>query len=145
MSEGLIAFFSKCTWYWITLFLAAIAAVTILIIPANFFPLTYLRSLLSIILIMFLPGFVLMKSLFLYKLPIKTLSTKMELLEKIVFSVGLSLIIAPLIGLVLNSTPWGVRLTPITFSLVAFIIILATFAMFREFNQFKINNKNRSP
>ncbi len=69
----------------------------------------------------------------------------MELLEKIVFSVGLSLIIAPLVGLVLNSTPWGVRLTPITFSLVAFIIILATFAIFREFNQFKTNNKNRSP
>jgi len=38
----------------------------------------------------------------------------------------------PIVGLLLNYTPWGIRLTPITISLLALTLTLATVAMLRE-------------
>ncbi|MEM1540867.1 MAG: DUF1616 domain-containing protein, partial [Candidatus Bathyarchaeia archaeon] len=47
-------------------------------------------------------------------------------------SIGLSLVIVPIVGLLLNYTPWGIRLTPITMSLLALTTTFATAALIRE-------------
>jgi uncharacterized membrane protein len=50
-------------------------------------------------------------------------------IERVALSFGLSIAIVPLIGLVLNFTPWGIRLVPIVVSLTGFILaatIIAT-------------------
>jgi len=44
----------------------------------------------------------------------------------------------PITGLLLNYTPWGIRLTPVTLSLLALTITLATVALIRE-QQIKLN------
>jgi len=44
----------------------------------------------------------------------------------------MSLALTPIIGLLLNYTPWGIRLTPVTLSLLALTITLATAALLRE-------------
>jgi uncharacterized membrane protein len=36
------------------------------------------------------------------------------------------------VGLLLNYTPWGIRLTPIVLSLLALTIVFSTAAMIRE-------------
>jgi uncharacterized membrane protein len=45
----------------------------------------------------------------------------------------MSLALVPLVGLLLNYTPWGIRLTPITLSLTALTLTFATAAVIREY------------
>jgi uncharacterized membrane protein len=49
--------------------------------------------------------------------------------ERVALSLGLSLAVVPLIGLVLNYTPWGIRLTPILVSLALFIAVCSAAAV----------------
>lgn len=72
---------------------------------------------------MFLPGFAFLKVLLL------TRPKNIDRWEQIALSIGLSMALSSLVGLVLNYTPLGVRLLPITFSLMALTNILATVAM----------------
>ena len=44
----------------------------------------------------------------------------------------MSIAIVPIIGLILNYTPWGISLTPIVLSLFALTLISATVAIARE-------------
>lgn len=53
-------------------------------------------------------------------------------IERVALSFGLSIAIVPLIGLVLNFTPWGIRLTPIVVSLTAFILAATVIAAQRR-------------
>jgi uncharacterized membrane protein len=45
---------------------------------------------------------------------------------------GMSLALVPITGLILNYTPWGIRTTPITFSILTLTIIFATAAIIME-------------
>lgn len=53
-------------------------------------------------------------------------------IERIALAFGMSIAIVPLIGLVLNFTPWGIRLTPIVLSVGGFTISCAIIATFRR-------------
>ena len=44
-------------------------------------------------------------------------------IERVALSFGLSIAIVPLIGLVLNFTPWGIRLTPIMLGVSGFTLL----------------------
>ena len=44
-------------------------------------------------------------------------------IERVALSFGLSIAIVPLIGLVLNFTPWGIRLAPIALSVTVFTLV----------------------
>ena len=57
---------------------------------------------------------------------------KLDNIERIALSIGMSLALVPLVGLLLNYTPWGIRLTPITISLLALTLTLSTAAIIRE-------------
>lgn len=125
-------FSSKSAWYWLTILLGATAAFAVLFIPEGALSLDYVRSAFGLFFIMFLPGFVLTKSLFPSGVPIKTSSERMDKLERVVLSFGVSLILTPMVALILNYTPLGVRLLPITLSLLVFTVVLATVGIFRE-------------
>lgn len=131
MNDDIIAFFSQSLWYWFTIILASVAGFFIFVIPENLAPLIFLRSMLGLVLILFLPGFALMKALFPNKSRIKPPLVNMANVEQVTLSVGLSLVISPLVGLILNFTPWGIRLVSVTLSLWALTIVLATVAMVR--------------
>jgi uncharacterized membrane protein len=83
------------------------------------------RVLLGLPVILFIPGYLLIATLFPGKRDIDSI-------ERIALSFGLSIAIVPLIGLGLNYTPWGIRLDPIVISLVVFILILAFLAHIRR-------------
>ena len=57
----------------------------------------------------------------------------MDGIERFALSVGLSLVLVPLIGLLLNYTPWGIRLTSIMISLIILTIGLALIALARKY------------
>jgi hypothetical protein len=126
-------FSTKTAWYWTTIALAIVSAIAVFTIPDTAYPIVYLRSALGIIFILFLPGFAFMKVLFPTKVPIKTSSENMDTIERVALSFGMSLTLAPIVGLILNYTPWGIQLTPIALSLLALTIVFATFAFLRGY------------
>ena len=127
-------------WYWITMALAIATAIVVFTVPEDAFPLVYVRYVLGTIFILWLPGYAFIKALFPQNLPfvkaiarsLDTSEKDLDTIERIALSLGMSLALVPIVGLLLNYTPWGIRLTPIVLSLLALTTILATAAMIRE-------------
>jgi len=83
--------------------------------------------------VLFLPGYSFIKALFPRQVPIKTRSEGLDSIERLALSVGMSLALVPMTGLVLNYTPFGIRLVPVTLSLLALTVVFATAAVLREY------------
>jgi hypothetical protein len=127
-------------WYWITMALTTATAIVVFTVPEDAFPLVYVRYVLGTIFILWLPGHAFIKALFPQNLPfakaiarsLETPEKNLDIIERIALSIGMSLALVPIVGLLLNYTPWGIRLTPIVLSLLALTTILATAAIIRE-------------
>jgi len=94
----------------------------VLIPPLNETP---IRIILGLPLVLFLPGYALIAALFPGK-------DDLDAIERIALSFGLSIAITPLLGLALNYTPFGIRLSPILAVLSIFTISLALCAYVRR-------------
>jgi uncharacterized membrane protein len=106
--------------------LYAIDIITILLVLIiAFFPGSVLRIVLGLPLVLFFPGYVLMSALFPRR-------SALDRIEKVALSFGMSIAVVPLIGLVLNYTPWGIRLYPILISLAVFIVALSAIGWYRQ-------------
>ncbi len=114
-------------WYWILLGYIVLTSLTVVLISEP--PLLYLRYVLGTAFVLYIPGAVLIEVLY----P----SSELEPLERFALSIGLSLAIVPLIGLILNYTPWGIRLGPILYSLVLFSLVMGFIAMIRKYKVIK--------
>jgi uncharacterized membrane protein len=126
-------------WY---LTIVALSVITATIILANLentpiigSVLVYARYLLGSIFVLFLPGYSFIKALF----PTKEIDN----VERAALSVGMSLAIVAINALILNYTPWGIRTTPITLSLLALTIIFATAAIIREYQTKRTHNTSK--
>ena len=115
---------SQASWYWITITFTLTTTLVIFIVPENALPLAYARYILGSIFVLWLPGYTFTKALF----PEKELDS----VERAALSIGISLALVPIIGLLLNYTPWGIRLTPITLSLLALTLTFTSAAIVRE-------------
>jgi hypothetical protein len=128
-------------WYWITMALTVATAIVVFTVPETAFPLVYMRYVLGTIFILWLPGYAFIKALFPQHLPftkglahtLETSQKNLDMIEHIALSLGMSLALVPIVGLLLNYTPWGIRLTPIVLSLLALTTIFATAALIREY------------
>lgn len=83
------------------------------------------RVVLGLPYVLFFPGYCLIAALF----PAKN---DLDGIERVALSFGLSVAVTPLIGLVLNYTPWGIRLVPIFISLFVFITAMSAVAFYRR-------------
>ena len=119
-------------WYWATLTLVAATTLTVLTIPENAYPMVYLRYVLGAIFVLWLPGYSFIKALFPEENQTKKSAKSLDPIERIALSLGMSLALVPIVGLLLNYTPWGIRLTPIVLSLISLTTIFATAAIIRE-------------
>ena len=75
-------------------------------------------SLVAILLVILVPGYLIVAALFPGPGPQGNL--EFNWVERIALSFGLSLAVVPLLGLLLNFTPWGIRLAPIVATIVLF-------------------------
>jgi len=114
----------KAYWYWIIIALSLATTILVFTIPENAYPIVYARYILGAIFVLWLPGYALIKALF----PTK----EIDQIERVALSIGMSLALVPITGLLLNYTPWGIRLTPVTLSLLSLTVTLATAALIRE-------------
>ena len=105
-----------------------IAIFTIITVISIYLPIvseTPLRSLLGLIMVLFIPGYAITAALFPGK---KNLDNS----ERIGLSFGLSIVVTPLIGLALNYTPWGIRPDAVVVCLTFFSIITCAVANLRR-------------
>jgi uncharacterized membrane protein len=98
---------------------------TLLAIYLPYVNTSFLRVLLGVPLVLFIPGYALIAALF-------PAARDIDGIERVALSFGLSIALVPLIGLGLNYTPWGIRLEPILVSLSILTIGLCLIAQFRR-------------
>jgi|Deesub1362B_J571_1020462.scaffolds.fasta_scaffold00023_81 hypothetical protein len=116
---------------WFHIFIVIILITSLLVIFVEEPPLLYLRYIFGSLFILYLPGYSLIEVLY-------PRGDELEPLERMALSIGLSLALVPLVGLVLNYTPWGIRLTPILVSLVILTIALSSGALYRKYMYFRL-------
>jgi uncharacterized membrane protein len=106
----------------LVIFLTLLCIPFVLIPPLNETP---VRIILGLPLVLFIPGYSLIAALF-------PREDDLDGIERVALSFGLSIAITPLLGLGLNYTPFGIRLTPILIVLSVFTISLAIGAYVRR-------------
>jgi len=116
---------SENLWFYLVVAASFVVLLAVYIIP-NTYPLVVLRWIVGSIFVLFLPGFVVMQALF-------PSGRELDDIERFALSVGLSLAITPLLGLLLNYTPWGIRLDPIITSLFVFTLSITIIATYRKY------------
>lgn len=130
---------TSATWFWGTIILTIGAITSIFTIPEGEYPIVIARYVFGAIFVLWLPGYTFIKALF----PQSRLGKRdLDPIERIALSVGMSLALVPITGLLLNYTPWGIRLTPITLSLLVLTMAFATTALMREY---KIQTQKAEP
>ena len=102
-----------------------VVVLSIILLPVALVTSGALRVVLGVAFVLFFPGYTLIAALF----PAKR---GLSRTERLALSFGLSIAVVPLIGLGLNYTPWGIRLTPILISVLLFILIMSAIAWYRR-------------
>jgi uncharacterized membrane protein len=105
---------------WLIGILTVLLAVVVAFVPSS-----PARIVLALPCLLFFPGYTLAAALFPRK-------DSLGVVERVALSFGLSIAVVPLVGLVLNYTPWGIRLEPILVSLAVFIIVASGVAWYRR-------------
>ncbi len=87
-------------------------------------------NLLAVLLVLFVPGYVLVAALFPGSFTPE--KSEMDWIERIALSFGLSIAVVPLLGLLLNFTPWGIRFAPIVATITLFTVGVGYAAYWRR-------------
>jgi uncharacterized membrane protein len=114
-------------WFWAAL---GAVALSVALVSVTSGVVIYLRYVFGSALVLFLPGYALIEALY----------PKRELdeLTRFALSIGLSLALVPLTGLVLNYTPWGIRLLPVTISIAGLTVVLLLFSLYRRHQYYRL-------
>ena len=112
-------------WLYTSLVVSFATVFTVYVLPSEF-PFVALRWVFGSVFVLFIPGYVTVEALF-------PKGRELDSIERFALSVGLSLALVPLVGLLLNYTPWGIRLTPIVISLTILTVGLAVTALARQY------------
>lgn len=113
-------------WFWISLTISILSIVSIVFIPENQPPLSYIRYVLAFVLVAFLPGYCLTKTLF-------PKQTTLDQIERITFSIGLSFALTTLMGLFLSFSSLGLTLSTTLPALTSIVVVLAVLALMRSY------------
>lgn len=116
-------FFSIHTqWYWIIIIIEATLGILLLLPEST--PLLWIRYVLGAIFVLYIPGYAIVRTLYATK--------TLDFIERNVLSVGLSLAVVPLIGFILDFTPWRIGLTTIFSTLIIVTTTVSTFALYQQ-------------
>jgi hypothetical protein len=112
-------------WLYAVLVISFSTVLVIYLMPSAY-PFVALRWVLGSVFVLFVPGYVTVEALF-------PRGRELDSIERFALSVGLSLALVPLVGLLLNYTPWGIRLNPIVISLTILTVGLALIGLARQY------------
>ena len=114
-------------WFWGAV-LAVLASVALTSVTSGV--VIYARYVLGSALILFLPGYALIEALYPKK--------ELDELTRFALSIGLSLAIVPLTGLVLNYTPFGIRLLPVAISIAGLTVTFLCVSLHRRHQYYRL-------
>jgi len=109
-------------WYWIIIVIE-IGLGVLLILP-EIAPLLWIRYVLGALFVLYIPGYAIVRTLYANK--------TLGFIERNVLSVGLSLAVVPIIGFILDFTPWLIGLPAIFSTLIIVTTAVSTFALYRQ-------------
>jgi hypothetical protein len=118
-------------WYWIMIALTLISSIAVLII-GEVGTLAYIRYVSASLLVLFLPGYAVLRVISPSNAPTLGESNNMFSITHLSLSIVLSIAIVSVLGLILDFSPLGVTLDSLVLSLSLFTIIFSTIALFRE-------------
>jgi hypothetical protein len=113
------------TWFWLVFTVLVLMSLTIYVLP-QVPPFSWIRIGLGFLTSLYLPGYTFVEALYPQK-------PELEDLERFALGVGLSLALTPLVGFVLNYTPWGIRLYSITVSITILTLLFGIIGIYRKF------------
>ena len=113
----------------LTIVFVIISVIFIVVSPLNATP---LRIFFGFFFILFLPGYSLVSALF-------PNGSDLDVIERTILSVGLSICVVVFVGLALNFTPFGIRLGPVVLVLSVFTLTLTGVNAFRKIGIGSIN------
>jgi hypothetical protein len=122
-------------WFSAIILFVVLTLCSIFLIP-QYPPYIYIRYISGALFVLYLPGYALIEALY-------SKADELDQLERLALSIGLSLALVPLVGLVLNYTPWGIRLVPILISLIALTVALSVVAAHRKLSYVKLGAMSR--
>jgi len=105
--------------------IAGILCITLLLFPVVAFTTGTLRVVLALPFAVFFPGYSLLAALF-------PREGDLDTFRRVAFSLGLSVVVLPLIGLVLNYTPWGIDPLPMLTGTSLFVLATSAVAWYRQ-------------
>jgi hypothetical protein len=120
-----IRLWDRNLWFYLSVATSLLTVLVASEIPTDS-PLVIVRWILGAVFMVFIPGYVTVEALF-------PKGREIGEIERFALSFGLSLALVPLIALLLNYTPWGIRLTPILLSLTLFTVGVAIVGVVRRF------------
>lgn len=133
---------SDAIWYWVTIVAGLIASILVFTVSEDLYPWIYVRNFFGVMFVLFLPGYTFVKALFQGNSPSKTPVESVETIERVALSVGMSIALVSVIGLLLYYSPWSLDLDTIVLSLFAFTSISATTALIREYQAKKTKSRS---
>jgi len=117
---------SENAWFHLVVSASLATILAIYILPSTY-PIVIFRWILGSVFVLFLPGYTTVQALFAGR-------RELDDIERFALSVGLSLAVTPLVGLLLNYTPWGIRLDPIVLCLSIFTLAMAAIGTVRRYS-----------
>jgi uncharacterized membrane protein len=120
-------------WYWLVGATLGVMLASIYVLP-QVPPFTWVRALMGFLTSLYLPGYAFIEALYPQR-------AELEELERFALSVGLSLALTPLTGFVLNYTPWGIRLDPVTLAITFLTLALGLAAVYRKYQYHMLSLK----
>jgi hypothetical protein len=112
-------------WFWLVAVALVSMASTIYVLPQNP-PVSWFRVGFGLLTSLYLPGYTFIEALY-------PKEDELEELERFALGVGLSLALTPLVGFVLNYTPWGIRLDPITVAISLLTLVFGFVGVYRKY------------
>jgi uncharacterized membrane protein len=109
----------KNEFFFILFFSVILAGLTVMGVGGT------VRDALGLPFVLFFPGYTLIAALF----PARD---DLDGIERVALSFGLSIAVVPLLGLILNCTPWGIKLYPMLLSISVFTIVLSVVTIYRR-------------
>ena len=109
---------------WLTLLFLVLGTTTTFLVP-NLFPVVIIRWIFSGILLLFIPGFAFVRSLYPF-------DRFIDYWERLALSIGLSIALDILVAFVLNFTIWGITLLPVAVGLSIITLTAILVATYRR-------------
>jgi uncharacterized membrane protein HdeD (DUF308 family) len=128
-------FSKKANWYWAVIISVFMITLAILFVPNDSYPLFYLRVLMGIAFIFFLPGYVFIKVLFPSKALTFTNDENMDRIEHLIQCIGASIAVVTILSLIIYFIQIKMDVISITSFLLVLIVIFATLATVQEYNK----------